>query len=81
MGKLLQKIIIGIFTVSAVSGVVWGVITGDAHRGTEVYLKTFNYLFEPVGDQIKNWADRRMAKAQRKGELLQKALQTSLQTN
>jgi hypothetical protein len=81
MGKLLRKIIIGIFIVSAVPGVVWGVITGDAHKGTEVYVKTFNYLFEPVGEQVKFWSDRRMAKAQRKGERIQKALQTSLQIN
>lgn len=68
---MLRKILIGIFVVSAIPGIFWGIVTGDSRKGAEVYVNTYNYLVQPVERYFLNKLERSQHRAEKRAERMQ----------
>ena len=68
---MIRKILIGIFIVSVIPGIFWGLVTGDAHKGASVYVNTYSYLVQPVEKYFLNKLERSQNRAINRAEKLQ----------
>lgn len=68
---MLRKILIGIFIISVIPGIFWGITTGDSRKGAEVYVNTFNYLSQPVKNYLTGRLERSQERAIKRAEKLQ----------